>query len=148
MKVLLGGVEYKIVFGYEETVRPISLAMVGSVHRGVTCELIDAEGKGVALGASLCHPKDNFCRETGRKLALTRAITGFNKAQRAAIWAVYLHRRDSAVRPEKRATAAGTPADVPPEGGFECCGGDLIHGHEVGCVSYDGGHDPEFEDAD
>ncbi len=148
MKVLIAGAEYKIVFGYEDS-GGITWGGRTTSHRSITCELIDAEGKGAALGVAACHPKDNFCRETGRKLALTRAIAGFDKAHRAAIWAVYLHRGDSVFRPEERTTAAaGTPADVPPEGGFDCCGGDLIHGHELGCVSYDGGRDPEFEDAD
>src|SRR5579864_8633498 len=34
---------------------------------------------------------------------------------------------------------AGSPEDIPPEAGFDCCGGDLIHGHELGCPTYDGG---------
>ena len=50
-------------------------------------------GKDVAA----CSSDDNFNKETGRKIALTRAlknIPGFTKQARTAFWDVYLHRAD------------------------------------------------------
>jgi hypothetical protein len=48
--------------------------------------------------------------------------------------------------PKGRTIAAGSPADIPSETGFDCCGGDLAHGHEIGCPStYDAGEDPDEE---
>lgn len=41
------------------------------------------------IGAARCMPSDSFCRRTGRKLALARAIKNWPKAERSAIWAAY-----------------------------------------------------------
>jgi len=40
-------------------------------------------------GASYCSIKDQFCKETGRKLALTKAIKSFPKDERRQIWDQY-----------------------------------------------------------
>ena len=42
-------------------------------HRYTICEIKRGD-RVVALGAAECHPKDNFCKNTGRKLALSRAL--------------------------------------------------------------------------
>lgn len=103
MKVLLGGAEYKIVFGYLEG----SEDYAGN-HRRVTCQLVEQpDGKVIMHGKAECHPKDNFCKETGRKLALARAIAGFNKAERTAVWAVYRGRFANKVSP----AGAGIPTE-------------------------------------
>lgn len=40
-------------------------------------------------GATNCSPADQFCRATGRKLALTRAVAELPKHVRKAIWEGY-----------------------------------------------------------
>lgn len=47
--------------------------------------------------------------------------------------------------PEKALGAAGTPADIPPETGFECCGGNLADGHADDCP---GGPDDDEDDGE
>jgi hypothetical protein len=48
----------------------------------------------IALGRSVCHKLDNFSRETGRKLALAKAlnVSGLSKKERQLIWLTYLNR--------------------------------------------------------
>ncbi len=51
-------------------------------------------------GVSICSEKDNFTRETGRKVALQKALlncAGFTKAIRRKFWEAY---RNRAVQPE------------------------------------------------
>ena len=42
-------------------------------HRYTICEIKRGDWI-VATGAAECHPKDNFCKGTGRKLSLSRAL--------------------------------------------------------------------------
>jgi len=44
-----------------------------AVFRYTLCEIMRGD-KVVAFGAAECHPKDNFCKNTGRKIALVRAL--------------------------------------------------------------------------
>lgn len=51
----------------------------------------------VSEGLAICHPKDRFERRSGRKLALTNALTNaaFDVNDREAIWSAYFaHCRD------------------------------------------------------
>ena len=41
---------------------------------------------------SYCHPSDNFCKETGRKLALAKALRSYSRKFRTAAWEAYLER--------------------------------------------------------
>ena len=45
----------------------------------------------VSFGFALCSEKDRFCRDTGRKLSLARAMksAGLSKEERAELWNVY-----------------------------------------------------------
>ena len=62
----------------------------------------------LAEGSTGCSVKDNFCKATGRKLALTYALQKagsnlykiFNKADRAAIWEGYLCRAEAPTVPD------------------------------------------------
>ena len=59
-----------------------------------TCDL---EIDGIPFtGVALCHPSDNFCKETGRKLALQRALDAawrvLAKEDRTRIWSAYFQR--------------------------------------------------------
>lgn len=51
----------------------------------------DAINDKVINGVALCNPMDNFDREKGRKLSLTRALKtwGLEKADRTIIWKAY-----------------------------------------------------------
>lgn len=52
------------------------------------------EGEATLLGEAICHPKDNFCKEVGRKLALARAIKGLPRASRMLVWDAYFKRAE------------------------------------------------------
>lgn len=69
------------------------------IHRSTTCTI--HEGKcankarpcrtpGMVSGTARCSVKDHFCRFTGRKMAFGRAIAGFPKQVRAALWRDWL----------------------------------------------------------
>ena len=72
----------------------------GIQRRSVVCELVDVtlwtrtSTKVVAMGRSVCHPKDSFNKEIGRKCALADALKagGFGVFERKAIWDAYLNR--------------------------------------------------------
>ncbi len=40
-------------------------------------------------GEAICHPKDNYCKSTGRKLALANAMKDFGRNLRRAVWQEY-----------------------------------------------------------
>lgn len=101
MKFQLGGVGYTIVFGYPElepgyTCGPLDCRLWIPPVRGVNCRLIQDGPDEVLLssGTARCNRADNFRKETGRKLALTRAIAHakLSKPDRAVIWTAYLSR--------------------------------------------------------
>ena len=47
----------------------------------------------IASATAFVHFNDNYCKNTGRKVSLTKAIKAFNKADRTAIWAGYQNMR-------------------------------------------------------
>lgn len=51
--------------------------------RGVDCEV-------TWVGWSVCHPKDQFRKSTGRRVALTRAIKLLPREERRVIWQTWL----------------------------------------------------------
>ena len=66
---------------------------------------------GVWLGrAARCSPRDHFVKETGRRIALGRALrdAGFPKAQRAALWHSYF-----VVRCNGRSDTSNVPHNDP-----------------------------------
>jgi len=67
-------------------------------HFYTFCFIENNENK-TFVGAAFCNPKDNFCRATGRKLSLARAMKNAQlpKEARTVIWEIY---RNSA--PNKR----------------------------------------------
>jgi hypothetical protein len=50
----------------------------------------------VLSGIASCHSQDNFCKDTGRKYALKRALdtSNFTKSERSVIWNTYLNRKN------------------------------------------------------
>ncbi len=61
-------------------------------HNRTFCELLDATtGNQLVMAYSLCAPGDTFCKDTGRKLSLARAMKNANlaKEERTVIWELY-----------------------------------------------------------
>ena len=73
-------------------------------HRYTICNIKRGD-EIVAEGMAECHPKDNFCKDTGRKLALARALQILfpskkgkkrsiaTRARRRAFWNAYAEKR-------------------------------------------------------
>ena len=55
------------------------------------CRLIDTNGDTLGVGVAKCVPEDNFCKATGRKLSLTRALAKWPKDLRQQIWECYFY---------------------------------------------------------
>lgn len=55
----------------------------------------------VLEGTASCHFQDNFCKDTGRKYALKRALdsSNLNKTERSIIWNIYLNRTKKYIEP-------------------------------------------------
>lgn len=53
----------------------------------------DLNKDAASAGAAYCHPKDNFCKATGRKIALRRVlvVAKLPRQDREAIWREYLN---------------------------------------------------------
>ena len=78
------GQRFRIWFKYEHS---------RTAPRETIC-LIDlvGEDKTFAAGSAVCSASDQFCKETGRKIALTRALFSAaenNKGFRTAAWEAY-----------------------------------------------------------
>ena len=59
---------------------------------GVTvCDIKDSQNNLIAYSFVGCYYKDNFCKDTGRKLSLARAMANANlkKEERKVIWEAY-----------------------------------------------------------
>jgi len=58
-------------------------------HRVTYCELINKDG--MYSGEAVCHEGDNYDRDKGRKLSLSRAMedAGLSKDERFDIWHEY-----------------------------------------------------------
>ena len=64
-------------------------------------------------GIAKCGVDDNFCKETGRKIALTRALRYFeDKEIRTAIWDAYFHRDNIGNTKEIRDMASNAGYDL------------------------------------
>ncbi len=63
------------------------------------CSLKNEKTGEVVYGTALCHAKDHFCKDTGRKLSLARALkkADIPKAERTVIWELYRN-----MKPNKR----------------------------------------------
>ncbi|KKL24633.1 hypothetical protein LCGC14_2413400 [marine sediment metagenome] len=83
----------KISFRYKE--RPFDEPRYG-VRSARVIEAIVSIGETFYVGEACCHPYlDNFCKEFGRKLALTRAIAQLDRhPYRTTIWKAYHGRNE------------------------------------------------------
>ena len=59
------------------------------LERATTCIIFNEEGVEVSSGVANVHPKDNFNKEKGRQIALSRAISKWDKEYRAQVWEEY-----------------------------------------------------------
>lgn len=51
------------------------------------------ENKVIYTGWSDCNPRDNFCKSTGRRIAIKRALADeFNYARKQMIWKKYFEK--------------------------------------------------------
>ena len=55
------------------------------------CEIFGENGLLIKEGYAICAIGDHFCKETGRKLSLARALknASFPKEERRVIWEIY-----------------------------------------------------------
>ncbi len=79
MRFEFSGVKYKIWFKYEaEEIRHRHGIESWTTQRRETLCFIDEEdtpkGTSFAVGSAVCAPSDVFCKNTGRKVALTKAL--------------------------------------------------------------------------
>lgn len=57
-----------------------------------TMVLISLEDREL-YGEAFCHPKDQFVKEIGRKVAIKDAISHLSKATRKKVWEAYFNRK-------------------------------------------------------
>ena len=79
MKINIDGRDYSFKFQHNTT----------GEERGTVCRIFNEVGEQVVYGVSNVHPQDNFCKEKGRKIALSRAIKSWDKAYREQVWNEY-----------------------------------------------------------
>ena len=79
MRIKIDGRDYSFKFQHNTTGK----------ERGTVCRVFNEAGDQVIYGVSNVHPKDNFCKEKGRKIALSRAITSWDKVYREQVWSEY-----------------------------------------------------------
>ena len=79
MKINIDGRDYSFKFQHNTT----------GQERGTVCRVFNEAGNQVVYGVSNVHPQDNFCKEKGRKIALSRAIKTWEKDYRTQVWEEY-----------------------------------------------------------
>lgn len=62
---------------------------IALVERATTCIIFNEAGEEVSSGTANVHPKDNFCKEKGRQIALARAMATWDKPYRTQVWNEY-----------------------------------------------------------
>ena len=79
MKINIDGRDYSFKFQHHTS----------GIERGTVCRVFNEVGDQVTYGVSNVHPQDNFCKEKGRKIALSRAIKTWEKDYRTQVWEEY-----------------------------------------------------------
>lgn len=85
----VGGVEYKIKFRHNR--HGGWLPGRDTWAQAYTIAKVQAGGEEF-IGEAYCSYDDIFCYETGRKIALTRAIKPLPKSVRRGLWEAYFNR--------------------------------------------------------
>jgi hypothetical protein len=81
VRATIDGTTYTIDFTHEER----ATICIVFVEDGVSMEKIFS-------GSSVLHLGDTFCKRTGRRLSLTRALKSFPRELRRKLWQAYLSR--------------------------------------------------------
>ena len=95
MKINLDGRDYSIKFYHENPPQKDSSTKLSkkekfvALERATTCIIFNEDGVEVTKGTANVHPTDNFCKEKGRKIALARAISDWDKPYRTQVWDEY-----------------------------------------------------------
>ena len=101
MKINIDGRDYSFKFYHKndgdtqgkQPVQPVTKlstkVSVAPVERATTCIIFNEAGDEVSSGTANVHPKDNFCKEKGRQIALTRAMATWDKSYRTQVWEEY-----------------------------------------------------------
>jgi len=91
MKIEINKVKYLIKFNHTQEGDKEESPLI----RHTECKILVDNGGEVpafsGIGYSRCHPKDNFCKETGRQLSLKKALEDaeFSKEDRKTVWENY-----------------------------------------------------------
>ena len=93
MRINIDGRDYSFKF-YHKNDQPFTSKLSRKVkqtplERATTCIIFNEEGVEVSSGVANVHPKDNFNKEKGRKIALSRAIKTWDKEYRSQVWSEY-----------------------------------------------------------
>ena len=91
MKIKIDGRDYSFKFQHNtgNSKGKLEKEEDSQVERGTVCRVFNEVGDQVTYGVSNVHPQDNFCKEKGRKIALSRAIKSWDKAYREQVWNEY-----------------------------------------------------------
>lgn len=99
MKINIDGRDYSFKFYHENppTYRmetnangeEYAVKIIPTPERATTCRVFNEEGEQVTYGVANVHPHDNFCKETGRQIALKRAVETWEKEYRTQVWEEY-----------------------------------------------------------
>ena len=91
MKINIDGRDYSFKFQHNtgNSKGKLEKEEDSQVERGTVCRVFNEVGDQVTYGVSNVHPQDNFCKEKGRKIALSRAIKSWDKAYREQVWNEY-----------------------------------------------------------
>lgn len=86
MRVVIGNTTYSVRFTHQNEQSDTDIK-----PRFTECKItVDGE-QFSGVGYAKVHPKDNFCKEKGRKMALSRALddSGFKKEDKVIFWNEY-----------------------------------------------------------
>lgn len=110
LRITIDGLEYKISFMHSKLV-PNSLWPQAKAM--TVCYLSIGEPTVDWISFALCSKKDNFCKETGRKVSLARALqaAGLTYGERKQIWEAYFNRPRTNGQNNKDHSAEGTLPD-------------------------------------
>lgn len=95
MRFEVGEQQYSVDFDHVILPRAEYDCAVHHCIRGATYAVLQTGQNGnrkvIADAFALCSASDNFCKETGRKLALRRLLdhTGWSREARRAVWQAY-----------------------------------------------------------
>ncbi len=97
MKFSFGGVDFRVCWKHQDRNSGVFLGEITGKpldYCGTTTCMVFANGETAYsdVGIAYCSIKERgtFCKDTGRKISMTRAIEKYPKNVRAAFWRAYL----------------------------------------------------------